>query len=196
MRGLPAAAALGWIAASMTAMGADTHLTEGTPQSPVRVVIYEDLQCPDCADFRTLLDQQVLPRYPATVVFEYRDFPLAKHAWARKAAVASRFLEGTQPGAGLAFRKYALTNLSHINTDNFNPIHSQFAEAHGVDPAKAIIALTYPRSTGLVDKDYQEGVARGVARTPTVLVNGRLLVETFTFEELEKAIDGELAAAK
>ena len=74
------------VLAAMSGKAAEQHLMEGAAQSTVQVLIYEDLQCPDCADFRIMLDQQLLPRYAATVRFEHRDFPLAKHAWARKAA--------------------------------------------------------------------------------------------------------------
>jgi protein-disulfide isomerase len=44
----------------------------------------------------------------------------------------------------------------------------------------------------MVEKDYQDGVARGVSKTPTVFVNGRPFIETFTVEEISKAIDAEL----
>jgi protein-disulfide isomerase len=47
-----------------------------------------------------------------------------------------------------------------------------------------------------VEQDYRDGVARGIAKTPTVLVNGRPFIETFLFEDVAKAIDEELAAAK
>jgi protein-disulfide isomerase len=172
------------------------HLMEGAAESTVHVVIYEDLQCPDCADFRTMLDQRLLPRYARTVRFEHRDFPLAKHAWARQAAIASRFFEEAQPGLGLAYRKYALAKLREINPNNFNALLSQFASGHGVDPGKAVAALSNERLAALVEKDYQEGVARGIARTPTVLVNGTPFIETFAFEDVAKAIDAELAAAR
>ena len=184
------------ILAAMSGTAAEQHLMEGAAQSTVRVLIYEDLQCPDCADFRTMLDQQLLPRYAATVRFEHRDFPLAKHAWARKAAIAARFFEEAQPGLGAVYRKYALANLRNINLDNFNAMLSQFAAGHGVDPAQAVAALGDPRLAALVEKDYQEGVARGIAKTPTVLVNGKPFIETFAFEDVAKAIDLELAASK
>jgi protein-disulfide isomerase len=180
----------------MSAYPAVQHLIEGFPQSPVRVVIYEDLQCPDCADFRVMLDEKLLPRYAATVRFEHHDFPLAKHAWARKAAIAARFFEENQPGLGLAYRKYSMANLREITADNFNDRLSQFAKDHRVDPSKAVAALDDPRLAALVEEDYQEGVARGIAHTPTVLVNGRPFVETFPVEDVAKAIDAELAAAK
>jgi protein-disulfide isomerase len=172
------------------------HLSEGAAQSPVRVLVYEDLQCPDCAVFRAMLDEQLLPRYAATVRFEHRDFPLAKHAWARKAAIAARFFEEAKPGLGLAYRKYAMANLRQITADSFNESLSQFAKDHGVDAAAAVASLTDARLAGLVEQDYQDGVARGIAKTPTVLVNGRPFIETFLFEDVAKAIDEELAAAK
>jgi protein-disulfide isomerase len=184
------------VLAAMSASAAEQHLMEGAANSPVRVVIYEDLQCPDCADFRTMLDQRLLPRYAATVRFEHRDFPLAKHAWARQAAVAARFFEEAQPGLGIVYRKYALANLRDINLNNFNAMLSQFATGHGFDPAQAVAALADPRLAALVEKDYQEGVARGIARTPTILVNGKPFIETFAFEDVAKAIDAELAASK
>ena len=181
---------------AMPVFPATQHLIEGLAQSPVRVIVYEDLQCPDCADFRIMLDEKLLPRYASTVRFEHRDFPLAKHAWARKAAIAARFFEEAQPGLGLAYRKYAMAHLREITADNFNDRLSQFASDHTVDPAKAVAALSDGRLAALVEEDYQDGVARGIAHTPTVLVNGRPFVETFPVEDVAKAIDAELAAAK
>ena len=40
----------------MTQPPATALFTEDAPSSPVRVLIFEDLQCPDCADFRLVLD--------------------------------------------------------------------------------------------------------------------------------------------
>jgi len=65
-----------------------------------------------------------------------------------------------------------------------------------VEPEKAMAALDDARLGALVEKDFQDGVARGVAHTPTALVNGQPFVEHFTYEEVAKAIDAELAGAK
>ncbi|MDP8982210.1 MAG: DsbA family protein [Acidobacteriota bacterium] len=169
------------------------RLIEGDPNSAVRVIIYEDLQCPDCADFRKMLDTQLLPRYATKVAFEHRDFPLAKHAWARRAAVAARYFEEAKPGLGLAWRKYAMANLRQITADTFSGRLAAFAKENAADPAQAVAALDDPRLAALVEKDFQDGIARGIAKTPTVLVNGQPFIETFTFEEIARAIDSELA---
>lgn len=189
-------AALAALLAGLPILAADQHLVEGAAQSPVRVLIYEDLQCPDCAVFHSMLYTQLLPRYASTVRFEHRDFPLAKHAWARKAAIAARFFEETKPRLGLEFRNYAMGHQGEIAADNFNQQLAAFAKAHGTDPAQALAALEDHRLADLVEKDFQEGIARGIAHTPTVLVNGKPFIETFSFQEVAAAIDSQLAAVK
>jgi protein-disulfide isomerase len=173
---------------------ATQHLTEGAAQSPVRVIIYEDLACPDCATFRKMMDDQILPKYADKVAFEHRDFPLAKHPWARKAAIAARFFGTRSPEMDLAFRRYAMTNLRQITVNNFEAWLTRFALAHQFDPAKALAALDDKQLGALVESDSQDGIARGIARTPTALVNGTPFIESFSFEDIAKSIEAELAA--
>ena len=75
---------------AMSLQASRGDIVEGNPASPVRVLIYEDLQCRDCQQFRTLLDEKILPRYGTRVAFVHRDFPLGKHDWARAAADRGR----------------------------------------------------------------------------------------------------------
>ena len=159
----------------------------------MRAVIYEDLLCPDCADFRRMLDDKLLPRYAGKVAFVHRDFPLAKHAWARRAAIAARFFADRKPELALEYRRYAMANQGATNDANFNTRLAEFAKAHDIDPDAAIAALSNGRYAELVEQDYQDGVSRGVVHTPTVFVNGKPFVETFSFEEISKGIDEALA---
>lgn len=176
------------------ASGAVTqHLTEGSAQSPVRVIIYEDLACSDSATFRTMLDTRILPKYADRVAFEHRDFPLAKHPWARKAAIAARYFGSQSPELDLAFRRYALEYLRAININNFEAWLTRFANGQKLDPAKALVALDDKQLADAVERDYQEGIARGIAKTPTALVNGTPFIESFSYEEISRAIDAELA---
>jgi protein-disulfide isomerase len=175
------------------ALGAGGRLVEGNASSAVRVVIYEDLQCPDCAAFRRMLDEKLLPKYGALVAFEHRDFPLAKHPCARRAAVAARFFEESGTLVAIEYRRHTLATIRGTTLANFDEHLAEFAREHGVDPATAIAALRDKRYADAVEADFQEGVARGVAHTPTAFVNGVPFVETFTFEEISKAIDEALA---
>jgi len=171
-------------------------LVEGRAGSPVRVVIYEDLQCPDCADLRVMMDKQILPKYGDRVEFVHRDFPLAKHAWARRAAVAARYFTEKDPQLGLEYRRHTMATQSETTADNFKDRMAEFARQHGLKPEDALAALDNPHYAELVEKDYQEGVGRGIVHTPTALVNGAPFIETFTFEAISKGIDDALAQAK
>ncbi|HWR54214.1 MAG TPA: thioredoxin domain-containing protein [Bryobacteraceae bacterium] len=185
---------LGMLAGVMTNITAAQRHVEGNPAGKVRVVAYEDLACSDCADFRKMLDEKLLPKYGGAVGFEHRDFPLAKHVWARKAAIAARFIEDTAGGEkGMRFRRDILASIKQVNTTGPDPWIAEWGTKNGVDPAKLVSAQEDKKYAGLVEKDFQDGVARGVSKTPTVFVEGVPFVETFTFEQVSKAIDEALA---
>jgi len=167
----------------MTVLSLQQRLVEGNAESPVRVVVYEDLQCGDCRALRELLDQVVLPRYGAQVAVEHRDFPLPKHPWAWAGAVAARHFERQSVEIGLAFRRYAMENLRVITLESLNEHLAKFGGAPLGDAGLH----------QLVDADYQEGVARGVVKTPTVFVKGARFVERFPIEALTQAIENAIA---
>lgn len=176
---------------------AESRLVEGLTSSPVRVVVYEDLQCSDCAVFRAMMDDHLLKRFGSQAAFEHRDFPLTKHAWARGAAIAARYFGAIDPALGVAFRRTTFAKQKEITDVAKLPAHvAAFAKANGKDPNAAVAALTAEGSAhaAAVDEDYREGVARGIAKTPTVFVNGEPFVETFSLEAIAKSIAAAIAA--
>lgn len=182
--------------ASVAMCTAQDYPVEGNPASTVRVIVYEDLQCPDCAVFRTMMDDILLPKYGTKVAFEHREFPLAKHKYARPASVAARYFGSIKPELGVEFRKYLYTNLKSVTPENFPSKVEEFAQKHGTDPGKAVAALKDKKVADAVEQDFQEGIARGVSRTPTVFVNGEPFIERFTADEISKSIDAALATVK
>jgi len=179
--------------ASVAGLPAQQPLVEGFAESKVRVLIYEDLQCPDCAAFRRMMDDKILPRYGTRVAFVHRDFPLAKHSWARRAAIAARYFGDHKPELGLAYRRQIMATIRETTPDNFNIRLSQFARDNGLDPAPVLAALDDAHLAALVERDFQDGVARGVIHTPTVFVNGNPFIERFSFEDVSQALDDALA---
>jgi len=175
---------------------AQTRLVEGKADSPVRVIIYEDLQCPDCADFRAMLDQKLLPKYGARVAFEHRDFPLPKHKWARQAAIAGRFFQQQGPALAIQWRQETMREQAKITAESFPAHFAGFAKRNGIDTAKAEAALNDPALVALVQRDYDDGVARGIAHTPTALVNGAPFIETFTYEEISAGIEAAMKESR
>jgi protein-disulfide isomerase len=86
-----------------------------------------------------------------------------------------------------------MAGIQSTTAANFNDRLAQFAREHGLDPAPALAALTDARLTALVERDFQDGVARGVIHTPTVFVNGKAFVEHFSLEDISRALDDALA---
>ncbi|MEZ5401742.1 MAG: thioredoxin domain-containing protein [Bryobacteraceae bacterium] len=181
----------------MTAITLDTQsrIVEGDASSAVRVLIFEDMQCPDCVAFREMLDEKLLPRFGARAAFEHRDFPLPKHTWARAAAVAARFFEARQPELGARFRQWTMQSMDDINAGEFEDFLREFAAQNECDAEAALAALQDRQFAGLVERDYQDGVARGVRRTPTVLVGDVPFVERFKVEQVATAIEAALREA-
>jgi protein-disulfide isomerase len=177
--------------------GDDTSpaLTEGRNGSSIRVIIFEDLECPDCADFQEMMDQQILPRYRDRVMFVHRDFPLPYHGWARRAAIMSRALADKDVHLALLYRSYVMSLQSKITQENFNGHLFAFARRNSLNADDLIRAAGSPRYAAEVKADYDDAVAQGVTHTPTVLVDGHRFVETFTFDELANVIDGAIAKA-
>jgi protein-disulfide isomerase len=185
-------AGLALVAGSAALFGMKSEIVEGNPSSPVRVVIYEDLQCADCRNLRALLDTKLLPRYGSRVAFVHRDFPLGKHDWARQAAVAARWVYLQNPQLGITFRRELMSEQDHITVANLKPWLLEFAARNDLDQKAMLDALNDARLNAMVDQDYQAAVARGISRTPTVIVDGQKLVETILYDDLARALDSEL----
>jgi protein-disulfide isomerase len=79
-----------------------------------------------------------------------------------------------------------------IKAESFEDWVREFAARHKQDAEKAIAALVDAGLAAVVEADFQEGVARGIARTPTALVNGEPYIETFTAEEISQGIERAL----
>ena len=171
------------------------EVVEGNRSSSVRVVIYEDLQCGDCTRLRQLLDEKLVPKYGARVAFVYRDFPLAKHEWARAAAIAGRWVFEQDPAAGITFRREVMAEQDHMTQQSLKPWLLEFAARNNLDQRGILDSLTDSRLASLVEQDFQSGVARGVSRTPTVFVGNQSIVETVLYEDLARLIDAELPRA-
>jgi protein-disulfide isomerase len=169
------------------------EVVEGNPASSVKVLIFEDLQCADCARFETLLDQRILPKYGSRVAFIHRDFPLGKHDWALQAAIAARWVHEQDPQLGIIFRRELMSQQDNITPRNLRNWLFEFAGRNNLDQKEIVDALKDPHLGALVDQDRLAGVARGITNTPTVCVGGQMFAETIIYEDLARALDEALA---
>jgi len=175
------------------AFAARADVMEGNPASQVKVLIYEDLQSGDCARFRELLDQKILPRYGSRVAFIYRDFPLGRDDWALPAAIAARWVYERDPKLGIVFRRELLAEQDHIRPANLKDWLIDFAARNDLNQKGILDSLNDRRLAALVDQDWQGGVARGISKAPTACIGGQVFAGIILYDDLARALDEALA---
>ncbi len=169
-----------------------SYLVQGNSSSQIRLLVFEDLQCGDCARLHRRIEERLLPSYGDRIAVEHHDFPLPKHDWARPAAIASRHFGETNPSLGLAFRAELLSNLTQITAATLEAWVRAFARRHSLDETAAAASLSDGRLNAEVDHDCQLGLERGVRKTPTAFLGPIAFIERFHYDDLALMIESAL----
>jgi len=165
----------------------DDDPVRGDVNAPVTIVEFTDFQCPSCAAMQPILDG-VLKSYGSKVKLVVRDFPLAIHANARKAAEAAN-----AANAQGKFFEYTALLLKRQNALDV-PSLKKYASELGLDRARFDAALDGGKYAAEVKHDMDDGERYGVDSTPAIFVNGIALRE-MSVEALRALIDRGLASA-
>jgi protein-disulfide isomerase len=128
---------------------------------------FSDFQCPACQatspSIKALRDSA-----PDDVVVRYRHFPLRSiHPLAQGAAVAAECAR--EQGRFWAYHDVLMDSKKLTSSDL--KLH---AEGLGLDVNAWEACVDDGEAAALVERDYQEGTARGVRGTPTIFVNGEV----------------------
>lgn len=120
------AACLLWFCAPVFAVadGSQVPLPEGVD---LAIVVFEDLQCPDCARAHPeLLKASEALGVPVVIL----DFPITRHVWAFPAAILARWFTAQSPALGVEFRSFIFEHQRDIRPDNLRQFGEQFAAQH------------------------------------------------------------------
>ena len=162
----------------------------------VTVTIFTNLQCSDCLDFHTILEESLRPRFRGRVKFLHRDFPLGKHNWAKPAAIVARRFDEVACGLATGWRTHILNRIAQTTPETLPDRVREYAAEVGVDPELVLAGLHDEKLAAAVEADIREGQSRGVTHTPTVFVNGDAFVETIPLETITAAIEKALSRAR
>src|ERR1700735_4249498 len=91
------------VLAGTLAWGADTSMLRPPKGSKVAIVVFEDLECPQCAKAAPLV-HEAAKKYNIPLV-QY-DFPLRQHPWSLEAAVNARYFDTKSLKLGDDYRLY------------------------------------------------------------------------------------------
>jgi protein-disulfide isomerase len=133
--------------------------------SQVAIVVFEDLQCPQCRRVAPILEQ-ASKTYKIPLV--RHDFPLPMHNWSYDAAVMARYFDTNSKALGNEFRDYIFSNQLEINPQNLRSYAEKFAAAHKVD--FPFVVDPQGKFAAEVNADRDIGKAIKLDHTPTVYV--------------------------
>ncbi len=150
---------------SAIAWGGDTSMLRPPKGAKVAILVFEDLECPDCARAAPLLHEAAKTYNIPLVQF---DFPLPQHPWSFEAAVNARYFDTKSAKLGDEYRLYIFKNQPFITKQNLRGYTERFAEQNKVgmpfvvDPSGDLAAK--------VKADYQLGQRLPIEHTPTIYV--------------------------
>jgi protein-disulfide isomerase len=151
----------------------------------VALVVFEDLQCPQCGRVAPLL-VQASKTYKIPLV--QHDFPLPMHNWSFEAAVLARYFDTHSKEVGNAFRDTVFAHQLEINPQNLRGFAEKFAAEHKL--GVPFVVDPDGKLAGLVRADKDVGMSLHIEHTPTIwVVNAKKYVEVTDPSQLYAMID-------
>jgi len=155
----------------------------------VAIVVFEDLQCPDCRRAAPLLEEAA-KTYKIPVV--RHDFPLPMHNWSLDAAIIARYFDSRSKQLGNEFRDYIFQHQPEITPPTLRSFAEKFAADHKIDLPFAVDPQG--KLAAEINQDRNLGQRVGIQHTPTIYVvsnrtQGKPFVEVVDRTQLFQLID-------
>ncbi len=131
----------------------------------------------------------MLEKYPLQVKLVFKNFPLTKHKFAKKAAVAA--FAARRQGRFWEYHDLLFENVNTLSDQKF----LQIARELGLNLERFEKDINDLKIIAMINQDIRLGAYMGVRGTPTVFINGRVS-RARTLEALEAAVENELEKAK
>ena len=172
----------------------------GDPKAPVKIVAYEDFQCPFCQRFTRDTEPAIVKEYLNTgkASLEFVPFaflgPESKTAAeaAECAADQNRFWDYHD----VLFLRQGAENSGAYGTSNLKKFAREVSgKFKDFDTGKFDKCVDGGEKRALIDRLAQQASAAGVNSTPTFTINGTRASGALPIDDFRKAIESALAAA-
>jgi protein-disulfide isomerase len=178
------------LAAQALAQAQAVHPALRPPKgASVAIVVFEDLECPDCARAAPLVEE-ASRTYKIPVV--RHDFPLQMHPWAYDAAILARYFDTHSKVLGNDFRDTVFKHQLEITKDTLRPFAEKYAASHKID--LPFVVDPDGKLAKLIEADRAVGTQLNLQHTPTLYVvsnkrSGTPFVEVVDRTQLFQLID-------
>ncbi|MCG6945858.1 MAG: thioredoxin domain-containing protein [Deltaproteobacteria bacterium] len=130
----------------------------------------------------------MLEKYPLQVRLIFKNYPLRRHTFAKKAAIAA--FAARRQGRFWEYHDLLFQNGDSLSDQKF----LQIARELGLNLEQFEKDINDLKIVARVNQDIRLGAYMGVRGTPTVFINGRVS-RARTLEALEAAVENELKKA-
>ena len=175
----------------------------GNKDAKVKVVNYDDFECPFCSRLHSTLFPALFKEYGDKVSFVYKDYPLEDiHPWAVHAAVNADCLGSQNGDAYWDYADYLHSNQSSISGQKghdaqnaeLDRLASIQGQRHNLDAPK-LQACLKAQDEKAVRASMKEGESLGVDATPAMFINGQKLDGAVPADDVRQALDMALKQA-
>jgi len=156
-----------------SADGAIGIILGGSAESPVKLEVFSDFECPGCRNLFFNTIQPVLKNYKDRVCVVYYEFPLAMHPYARP---ASRYVSAA---ARLGDQKKLLVLFETLFADQDiwaqdGNLEASVAKALSPEDLKKVKNIMETEGESIereIDREVKLGTDRNIPGTPTIFIN-------------------------
>ena len=165
--------------------------TKGAPTPKVTLVEYSDFQCPACGAYYPMVEE-VFTEHKDVMSFTYRHFPLPQHKNALSASYASE-------AAGNQGKFWEMGDMLFRNQSEWSEsttavaIFESYAQELGLDMAKYKVDVKSDATKARVEKNKKSGEMSAIDHTPTFFLNGKVIKNPESKEELNTLIENAIA---
>ncbi|HEY3770551.1 MAG TPA: thioredoxin domain-containing protein [Candidatus Angelobacter sp.] len=153
-----------------------TGPSRGGENPPIQIVEFSDLQCPHCKAAQPIVEKLGTDFPQVRFVFQQFPLPASLHPWAMKAA---QYADCAAQMDKTAFWKYVdaiFDAQGGVALATADDKLKELATANGLNAEKIAACAASPETDARVRKSMDLGESLNVNQTPTVFINGRMVL--------------------
>jgi len=159
-------------------ISADDHLW-GNISAPVKMIVYDDFECPFCANYYDTLEQ-AKKEFGDKLVIAFRHFPLINiHVYSMQAAEASECASEQGKFWEMYHKLFADNKAGILSGTQFK----EDAKSLGLDGVKFDQCLFQEKYKDKINEQMLEARSFNVNGTPTTFINGEIVVGAYPMDD-------------
>jgi protein-disulfide isomerase len=168
--------------------------SRGSQNAPIQIVEFSDLQCPHCKAAQPVVEKLAADFPQVRFIFQQFPLPASLHPWAMKAAQYSDCAGQMDKDAFWKYVDAIFENQGGIALATADDKLKELATANGLDAAKITACAASPETDARVRKSMELGAVLNVNQTPTVFINGRMMlgIANVPYETLKNLVQFEI----